>query len=92
MEPINLSTREFYLYSLLINVGLGIVLGLIPLVVGFIKHQRKTAFLGFVVTIVGGAILGLLLAIPAAAIFTWLAVTRANKSSAAAPDNDSPAS
>ncbi len=91
MEPINLSTREFYLYSLAINVGLGVILGLIPLVVGFMKRQRKTAFLGFVVTIVGGAILGLLLAIPAAAIFTWLAVSRSNKT-ADAPDSDSPAS
>ncbi len=91
MEPINLSTREFWLYSLAINVGIGVVLGLIPLVVGFIKHQRKTAFLGFVVTIVGGAILGLLLAIPSAAIFTWLAVTRANKATDA-PGSDSPAS
>ena len=79
MEPINLTTQDYFLYALLINVGLGFLFGLLPLVVGFVKHQRKYAFWGFILCIVGGAILGLLLAIPIAAIFTWLIFSRSGK-------------
>jgi hypothetical protein len=64
---------------LLINVGFGVLFGLVPLVVGFIKHQRKYAFWGFILSIVGGAILGLILAIPVAAVFTWLIFSRSGK-------------
>lgn len=92
MEDITLATRnDFYLYALLLNAGLGALLGLIPLVVGFIKHQRKHAFLGLILSIVGGAILGLALAIPVAAVMTWIIVTRSGKTDAASPVDTSPA-
>jgi vacuolar-type H+-ATPase subunit I/STV1 len=85
MEPINVSTREFYIYSLLLSVGFGVLVGLVPLVFGFIKHRRKYAFLGFVLTIAGSALLGLLLAIPMAAIFSWLIYRDSGQPATSAP-------
>ena len=82
MDPINLTTRELYLYSLLLNIALGVLIGLVPLVYGFIKQRRKQAFLGFVLTIVGSALLGLVLAIPIAAIWTWMVYRGAGKTTA----------
>lgn len=79
MEPINLTTTDYYLYALLINAGLGALFGLIPLVTGFVKRQRKYAFWGLILSIVGGTILGLALAIPVSLIMTWLIVTRWSK-------------
>ncbi len=87
MEDITLATRnDLYIYLLLINAGLGALFGLIPLVVGFVKHQRKHAFWGLILSIVGGAILGLALAIPVAAVMTWIILTRPGKTDAASPD------
>ena len=72
MDPINVTSREVYIYSVLLSVGFGVLIGLVPLVFGFIRHRRKNALLGFILTVFGSALLGLLLAIPVAAIFTYL--------------------
>ena len=72
MEPINMSPRDVLLYGVLINAGIGVVLGLVPLISGLIKGRPKYGIIGFVCSIIGGAILGIVLAIPASAIFTWL--------------------
>ena len=79
MEPINLTTTAYYLYALLINAGLGALFGFIPLVTGFVKRQRKYAFWGFILSVVGGTILGLGLAVPISLVMTWLIVTRWSK-------------
>jgi hypothetical protein len=67
-----MSPREFLLYGVLINAGIGFVLGLVPLISGFVKSRVKYGVLGFVCSGIGGALLGIVLAIPASAIFTWL--------------------
>lgn len=72
MEPIQLSTQEFVVYTILANAVIGFVLGLIPLVFGFIKNQKKLAFFGLIACAAGGAVLGIFLSIPLAGIFTWL--------------------
>jgi hypothetical protein len=91
MEPINVTERDFYIYALLINAALGFLFGLIPLVFGILKGQRKYAFLGLILSVAGGAILGLLLAIPVAAIFTWLIFSRSGKVQTS-PSDDAAAS
>jgi hypothetical protein len=91
MESIEVTTREFVIYTTLINAGLGALFGLIPLITGFVKHQRRAGFWGLILSALGGAILGLALAIPVAAVTTWLVVTRAGKAGSASAD-DSPAS
>jgi len=87
MEPINVTTRDFYIYALLINAAMGFLLGLIPLVFGMLKGQRKYAFMGLILSVVGGAILGLLLAIPVAAIFTWLIFSKSGKAQTSTTDD-----
>lgn len=72
MEQIKMTTNEAVFYITIFNIGLGILLGAIPLVLGFIRKERSYAVFGFLGSIIGGAILGLLLSIPVAAIFTWL--------------------
>lgn len=72
MDEIRLSTREAYLYGTLITACIGFVIGLVPLVLGIVKKKIKLGLLGLLASTIGGALLGLLLAIPAAAIFTWL--------------------
>ena len=48
----------------------GIVVGLIPLGAGFFKDRRALGLVGFVSSALSGAILGLLLALPVAIVFT----------------------
>jgi membrane protein implicated in regulation of membrane protease activity len=58
----------------------GVVCGLIPLVYGLIKRQQALAFGGLVACIAAGFVLGLILALPMAALFAWL-IWRADKRS-----------
>ena len=74
MDLTRMTMQEALIYGAILNAGIGFVLGLVPLIVGFMKRKRKLGFFGFVGSILGGAILGLLLAVPVAAIFTWLIV------------------
>jgi hypothetical protein len=72
MDPNSMSARDLLLYGVLINTAVGLVLGLVPLISGIAKRKIKYGLLGFVLSIIGGAILGIVLAIPASAIITWL--------------------
>jgi len=62
---------DFYRITM-IGIALGFLLGLIPLVLGLIKKERKYAMFGFLGSLIGGAVLGIFLSIPVASIFTWL--------------------
>jgi hypothetical protein len=72
MEPIRLSTQQAYLYGMLITAGIGFVIGLAPLIFGIVKGKLKLGVLGLLASTVGGALLGLLLSVPASAVFIWL--------------------
>jgi len=76
MEQIKLTSNEAIVYIAFLNIGLGILFGAIPLVLGFIKKERSYGVFGFLGAIIGGAILGIFLSIPVAAIFTWLIVRK----------------
>jgi hypothetical protein len=59
-------------YGLLIaNIALGFLFGAFPLVAGIRTGNRKHGFLGFVLSVGGGALLGVLLSFPLAMIFLW---------------------
>ena len=90
MDPNSLSPRDLLLYGVLINVGVGFVLGLIPLISGIAKKRLKYGILGFICSVIGGAILGVVLAIPASAIFTWLIFRDPKVADAAVVLNDGP--
>lgn len=79
MDPTKMTTQEAIVYAALINAGIGFVLGLIPLITGFVKRNIKYGLIGFVASIVGGAVFGIILAIPASVIFTWLIIRGAKK-------------
>lgn len=77
MDPNNITLIQW----ILIGGGLGLMVGLIPLIFGFVKKNLKFGVFGFLGSIIGGALLGLILAIPVAGIFTWL-IVRGSKSTA----------
>jgi uncharacterized membrane protein len=56
----------------MMGAALGLLFGLIPLILGFIKKERSYAVFGFLGSIIGGSILGVFLSVPIVAIFTWL--------------------
>lgn len=74
MEPIRVEGIEAVYLFAAINAAVGFVLGLIPLGFGFFRGRAKLGVLGIVFSTLGGAILGLFLALPAVVIFTWLIV------------------
>lgn len=81
MDPTKMSTQEVMMYAALFNAGIGLVLGLIPLVLGFVKCRVKYGVIGLLTCLVGGAILGVILSVPAMIFFSWLTI----KGSKAAP-------
>lgn len=76
MEQIKLTSNEALMYIAAINIGLGILFGAIPLVLGFIRKERSYGVFGFLGSVIGSAILGIFLSIPIAGIFTWLILRR----------------
>jgi len=71
MEQIKLTYTEAILYLALAGIVIGILLGLIPLILGIRKKKRQYGIYGFIASIVGGAI-SPILSIILVAIFTWL--------------------
>ncbi len=55
----------------LIGISVGVVLGLIPLILGFVKNKRNLGVYGFIASIVGGSISSILSLI-IVIIFIWL--------------------
>ena len=84
MDPTTMSPFQW----LMVAAGLGFLVGLVPLMIGFIKGNIKYGVIGLAACIAGGSILGVFLSIPAAAIFSWL-ILRGSKTAApsAEPDN-----
>lgn len=74
MDPSEMVARYGVWIFVYINTGIGVVLGLIPLSIGLIKKRAKLAGGGFLACVIGGALLGLFLAVPACVYFTWLVV------------------
>lgn len=69
MEEIRLSITQA---TLILGAAIGFLLGLIPLIVGIFKRKFWTGVIGLLVATVGGAIAGVIISIPAMAVFTWL--------------------
>ncbi len=56
----------------LIGVGVGVVLGLIPLILGFVKGRRNLGIYGFVASIIGGGAISSVLSLIIVVVFVWL--------------------
>ena len=76
------AARENFVYITLIAAGIGLLLGLIPLVVALRKGRTRLGLLANLVRTVVGAV-NPVLALIAAAIFTWVVM---RKSPAATTD------
>jgi len=50
----------------------GALIGIIPLLLGILKHKALLGLGGFIVSAIGGAVAGIFLAIPAVILFVWL--------------------
>lgn len=72
MEPLHITYKEAIIYMTLINAVVGLILGLIPLIVGIKKNKSKLGILGLLSSTIGGAILGLILSLPIIGVFLWL--------------------
>ena len=86
MDGIRLTTQQALMYVILINGAIGFVIGLIPLILGIVKKRARIGIYGLLASTVGGALLGLLLSIPAVVIFVWLIL----KKPAAAGESQDP--
>ncbi len=71
MEPYRISYNELLLYVFAAGIVIGILLGLIPLILGIKKKNRKYGMYGFVGSVIGGAITPII-SIIVVAIFSWL--------------------
>lgn len=79
--------RIGFLGLFIVNTVLGFLFGTFPLVAGLLSGNRKYAFLGFVVALAGGALLGVFLSFPLSMLFLWLILR--NRSVQAADDHGS---
>lgn len=72
MAQVQFTPREFVVYAMLLNAGIGFILGLIPLLFGYFNRRLRTGVIAILTTTLGGAVLGILLILPATIFFTWL--------------------
>ncbi len=72
MDSTSISSRDMVIYGTLINAGIGLLLGLAPLIAGFLKRKVKLGILGFFGSLFGGAVFGIILSLPVSAVLTWL--------------------
>ena len=75
-------------FGILVGSLAGALCGLVPLILGITRSQRGLAIGGFGACVLCGAILGLVLAVPIAGLFTYLIVraSRARTPQAPLPD------
>jgi hypothetical protein len=81
MEEVKLSFRELIFYIVTANVILGVLFGTISLFLGLKMNRRGLGVIGLVVTMIGGAVLGLFLSYPLTLLFMWLITRTPNEAS-----------
>ena len=93
MQEIRLTTWEAVLYVALIGMAAGFLLGLVPLIYGWRKAKTKLGLVGFIVSIVAGAV-SPILSLLTLVIFVFLIARKQPMESTSAepvddPDSDS---
>lgn len=83
MEQVKITYYEAIAYLALFGVAVGILLGLIPLILGFLRKERSYALFGFFTSIIAGAF-SPILSVIAVAVFTWLILRRPKNQTASA--------
>ena len=85
MEPIKITYDELSAYLIAGSVIIGVLLGLIPLILGIKKKNRKYGMYGFVGSVIGGAIT-YIISIIVVLIFSWL-ILRKSKADLLPPNS-----
>lgn len=83
-----LQTKITYFDLFLIGIGIGVVLGLIPLILGIYKKNTKLALLGFFASILGGAISSII-ALIVVIVFIWLILKKKDNPEVISANNQS---
>ncbi len=91
MEQLRITQTEAIVYLAIINAVLGLLFGFFPLLTGIIIKNRKYGIYGFLGSIIGGAILGVILSFPIAFVFTWLILRNTSKPAENNVENEFPA-
>ena len=84
MEPFRISYNELLLYVFAAGIVIGILLGLIPLILGIKRKNRKYGMYGFVGSVIGGAITPIISVI-VVTIFSWLILRKSKADLPATP-------
>ena len=80
--------EKYFYYILLADIGIGLLFGLLPLVLGIARKKRNLGIIGLIcLGVVGG--LSPILSLIVAAVFTVLIVRKSAKANAADSDNAS---
>ena len=72
MEEIKLTYRELLIYIVTANMILGLLFGSISLILGFKWDRKGLGVLGFIASVLGGAVAGVFLSYPITLLFLWL--------------------
>lgn len=60
MEPVRINTNQAILILTIIGIVIGFILGLVPLIYGRFKGKARLGVIGFVVSMISGAIWSIL--------------------------------
>ena len=74
MQNTQIPLNQVVIYITIINIILGFLFGIFPLLLGIKMNNRKYGVIGFIGAIIGGGILGVFLSFPIALIFSWLII------------------
>ncbi len=85
MEEVKLTFRDLMFYIVTANVILAVLFGTVTLFLGVKMDRRSLGVLGLVVTVIGGAVLGLFLSYPLTLLFIWL-ITRTPQEATSPPE------
>lgn len=64
--------NTFVIAAFIGALAVGFLIGLVPLITGIVKKRIGLAIGGFFACLAGGAVLGILLALPLCILFMWL--------------------
>ncbi len=88
MEQLRRAYEEYYYYILAADIGIGLLLGLIPLILGIKKNQRNAGIIGLITSVIGG-VMSPVLSILIVSIFVWLILRKSKNKETANAENSS---
>ncbi len=85
MDEFRIGYREALIYLSVANAVLGVLFGCFPLFTGLKLRNARYGIIGFVGSVLGGALAGIFLSFPVAFIFVWLILRKSPENSVDVP-------